>query len=185
MMENNMKSFKHYLTESKKVYEFKVKIAGDLPQGFDKLLKASLSQFNVESMSKTKRTPIQESPVDFPGIKHQEVTLFSIGLSYPTTSPIVKSAITQLLRMEESRVLVRTASEEAEATMNAESMAAPDGKGAVLGTDYEASNHQALVGDKHAMSFLKDLGKSKHGLEEVAIDSPLNVKAKATKGQKA
>jgi hypothetical protein len=185
MMETTMKSFKHYLTESKKIYEFKVKIAGDLPQGFDKALKASLSRFNVESMSKATRTPIQESPVDFPGVKFQEVSIFNVGLSYPTTSPIVKHAIAQILNIEESRVLVRTNSEDAEAVMNAESMLAPDGKGAVLGTDYEASDNQALVGDKHAMSFLKDLGKSKHGLEEVKIDSPLNVKAKATKGQKA
>ena len=183
-METNMKSFKHYLTESKKVYEFKVKIAGDLPQGFDKSLKASLAQFNVESMSKVKRTPIQESPLDFPGIKHVEVTLFNIGLSYPTTSPIVKAAITQVLQMEEGRVLVRTPGEEAEAVMNAESMIAPDGKGALLGTDYEASNNQDLFGDKQTMSFIKELNKNKHGLEEVAIDSPLNVKAKATKGQK-
>lgn len=183
-METNMKSFIQYLTESKKVYEFKIKIAGDLPQGFDKALKASLSQFNVESMSKTNRTPIQESPLDFPGVKHAEVTTFSVGLSYPTTSPVVKSAIAQILRMEESRVLVRTNGEEAEAVLNAESMAVANGKGAVLGTDYEASNNQDLVGDKHTLSFLKDLGKSKHTLEEVSIDSPLNVKAKATKGQK-
>lgn len=183
-METTMKSFKHYLTESKKVYEFKIKIAGDLPQGFDKALKASLSQFNVESMGKSVRTPIQESPMDFPGVKHTEVTTFSVGLSYPTTSPVVKSAIAQILKIEESRVLVRTNGEEAEAVLNAESLQAPDGKGALLDKDYEASDNQALVGDKHAMSFLKDLGKSKHGLEEVAIDSPLNVKPKATKGQK-
>lgn len=183
-METTMKSFKHYLTESKKVYEFKVKIAGDLPQGFDKALKLSLAKFNVESVSKATRTPIQESPVDFPQVKHKEVTVFNVGLSYPTTSPIVKQAISQILNIEESRVLVRTNSEDAEAVMNAESLLAPDGDGALLGTEYEASDNQALVGDKHAMSFLKDLGKSKHGLDEVKIDSPLNVKAKATKGHK-
>lgn len=184
MMETTMKSFKHYLTESKKIYEFKVKIAGDLPQGFDKALKLSLSKFNVESMSKATRTPIQESPVDFPGVKHKEVSLFSIGLSYPTISPIVKQAITQILNIDESCVLVRTAGEESEAMMNMESMKTPTGDNALLGTDYEASNNQDLVGEKQKLSFLKDLGKTKHELEEVKIDSPLNVKAKATKGQK-
>lgn len=183
-METTMKSFKHYLTESKKIYEFKVKIAGDLPEGFDKALKTSLSKFNVESMSKASRTPIQESPIDFPGIKFKEVSVFNVGLSYPTTSPIVKQAIAQVLNIDESRVLVRTNSEDAEAVMNAESMKAPDGQGALLGTDYEASNNQDLVGDKATLSFLKDLGKSKHELEAVNIDSPLNVKAKPAKGQK-
>ena len=183
-METTMKSFKQYLTESKKIYEFKVKIAGDLPDGFDKALKNSLSKFNVESMSKAVRTPIQESPIDFPGVKFKEVSVFNVGLSYPTTSPIVKQAIAQMLNIEESRVLVRTNSEGAEAVMNAESMLAPDGKGALLGTEYESSDNQDLVGEKQKLSFLKDLGKSKHELEEVKIDSPLNVKAKATKGQK-
>ncbi len=183
-METTMKSFKHYLTESKKVYEFKVKIAGDLPDGFDKALKLSLAKFNVESMSKATRTPIQESPIDFPQVKHKEVSVFNVGLSYPTTSPIVKQAIAQVLNIEESRVLVRTNSEDAEAVMNAESMLAPDGKGALLGADYEGSDHQDLVGEKHKLNFLKDLGKTKHELEEVKIDSPLNVKSKATKGQK-
>ena len=183
-METTMKSFKQYLTESKKIYEFKVKIAGDLPDGFDKALKNSLSKFNVESMSKAVRTPIQESPIDFPGVKFKEVSVFNVGLSYPTTSPIVKQAIAQMLNIEESRVLVRTNSGDAEAVMNAESMLAPDGKGALLGTEYESSDNQDLVGEKQKLSFLKDLGKSKHELEEVKIDSPLNVKAKATKGQK-
>lgn len=182
-METTMKSFKHYLTESKKIYEFKVKIAGDLPEGFDKALKASLSKFNVESISKATRTPIQESPIDFPNVHNREVTVFSVGLSYPTTSPVVKQVISQMLNIDESFVLVRTNSEDAEAVMNAESMKAADGKDALLGKDYEASNHQDLVGEKQKLSFLKELGKTKHELEEVKVDSPLNVKAKATKGQ--
>lgn len=179
-----MKSFTEYLTESKKIYEFKVKVAGDLPKDFDKGLKSSLSKFNVERISKAKRTPIQESPMDFPGIKFQEVSVFDVTLSYPTTSPVIKQAISHLLKVDESRVLVRTNGEEAEAVLNAESMIAPDGKGSLLGTDYENSDNQHLVGEKHSMSFLKDLAKSKHELEEVTIDSPLNVKPKATKGQK-
>ena len=49
-MEATMKSFKEYLTESKKVYEFKVKIAGDIPKDFANNLKIALAQFNVESI---------------------------------------------------------------------------------------------------------------------------------------
>ena len=161
-----MKSFKEYLTESKKIYEFKVKFAGQLPSGFEKNLKNVLSKFNVESISKAKRTPIQESPMDFPGVKFSEVSVFDVVLTYPTTSPIVKQAISQMLKVEESRVLVRTAGEEAEAGLNAGSMEAPDGKGALLGKDYEASNNQDLVGEKQKLNFLKELSKEKHNLEQ-------------------
>ena len=182
-MENNMKSFKHYLTESKKIYEFKVKIAGDLPQGFDKQLKACLSQFNVESCSKATRTPIQESPIDFPQAKFKEISVFNVCLSYPTTSPIVKQAIAQMLQIDESLVLVRTNSEDAEAVMNAEGMKMPGDGEALLDKDYEASNNQDIVGDKHTLSFLKGLAKTKHELEEVKGVNP-ELFPKAKKGQK-
>jgi hypothetical protein len=183
-METTMKSFKEYLTESKKIYEFKIKIAGDIPSGYDKIIKSALSQFNVESVSKPKRTPIQESPIDFPNVKFSEVSVFDVVLSYPTTSQVVASALNNALKIDETRVLVRTLGEDAEARLNANSMLAPDGKGALLGTDYESSNNQELVGEKQKLSFLKSLAGNKHELEEVSIDSPLNVKAKpATKGQ--
>jgi hypothetical protein len=183
-METTMKSFKEYLTESKKIYEFKVKIAGDIPAGYDKIIKSALSQFNVESVSKAKRTPIQESPIDFPNHKHSEVSVFDITLTYPTTSPVIASALHNALKVDQTRVLVRTLGEDSEAKLNSESMLAPSGKDAMLDKDYDASNHQDLVGEKQKLNFLKSLAKDKHELSEVSIDSPLNVKAKpATKGQ--
>ena len=183
-METTMKSFKEYLTEGKKIYEFKVKIAGDIPSGYEKLIKSALSQFNVESVSKPKRTPIQESPIDFPNVKFSEVSVFDVVLSYPTTSQVVAGALNNALKVGEYRVLVRSLGEDAEAKLNAESMIAPSGKDALLGKDYEASNHQELVGEKQKLNFLKSLAKDKHELSEVSIDSPLNVKAKSpTKGQ--
>ena len=36
------KLFSEYLTESKRVFEFKVKIAGELPEGFKKKVKMDL-----------------------------------------------------------------------------------------------------------------------------------------------
>ena len=39
-----MKTFKEYLAESKKLYSFKIKIAGDLPEGFKENLKDRLEQ---------------------------------------------------------------------------------------------------------------------------------------------
>ena len=37
-----MKTFKEYLAESKKVYSFKVKVAGELPEKFQETLKTHL-----------------------------------------------------------------------------------------------------------------------------------------------
>ena len=183
-METTMKSFKEYLTESKKIYKFKIKIAGDLPPGFENDVKAGLDKFDVQSISKPKRTPIQESPIDFPNVKFSEISIFDVVLNYPTTSQVVKEALVQAIRVNESKILVRTLGEEAEATMNSQFMAKPDGKGALLGTDYEASDHQELVGEKRAMSFLKDLNATKHELEEVTgTNDQLFVKGKTETAQ--
>jgi hypothetical protein len=180
MMGTTMKSFKEYLTESKKIYEFKIKIAGDLPPGFEKDVKLGLDKFDVQSISKPKRTPIQESPIDFPNVKFSEVSVFDVALNYPTTSQVVKEALAQAIRVSESKILVRTLGEESEAVLNATSMMVPDGKDALLGTDYEKSDNQELVGDKRVMSFLKDLNATKHELEEVTgTNDQLFVKGQA------
>jgi hypothetical protein len=180
-METTMKSFKEYLTESKKIYEFKIKIAGDLPPGFENDVKLGLDKFDVQSISKPKRTPIQESPIDFPNVKFSEISVFDVVLNYPTTSQVVKEALAQAIRVNESKILVRTLGEEAEATMNGQFMAKPDGKGSLLNTPEleQVPGAQELVGEKRVMSFLKDLNATKHDLEEVTgTNDQLFVKGK-------
>lgn len=60
-----MKSFNEYLTESKKTYEFKIKIAGDLAEGFKDKLKGAMERFSIVKMDNGKRLPIAETHLDF------------------------------------------------------------------------------------------------------------------------
>jgi len=171
-METIMKSFKDYLTESKKPYEFKVKIAGEIPADFATNLKVALSKFRVESISKAKRTPIQESPIDFPNVKFTEVTVFDLAINYPSNSVIVHEAIVNLLGCESTHVVVRTIGEEAETALNTEhlrkleTMTDKEASEALLNQPYAPQNHQDLVGEEHKLNFLKELGADKHGLKE-------------------
>ena len=41
-----MKNFKDYLAESERTYNYRIKIVGDLPQGFYNSLKGKLDQFD-------------------------------------------------------------------------------------------------------------------------------------------
>jgi hypothetical protein len=154
-----MKSFKEYLTESKKVYEFKVKIAGDCPKDCTEKIKLALSQYQLESCSGGKRTPIQERQVDFPEHTNVNVTVFDVCTCYPATSLQVKNAIAETLKMSGALIKVRNAMEERELAIN-NANAAKSGK-SVLEADYENEDNQKLVGDKHTMSLLKELGKNK------------------------
>ena len=70
-----MKSFKEYLTESKKTYDFRIKIAGDLPEGADSMMKTALEKYGVENYKKLSKTMVQEHPLDFPQLKNISVNV--------------------------------------------------------------------------------------------------------------
>jgi hypothetical protein len=160
-----MKSFKEYLTESKKVYEFKVKIAGDVPADCNSKIKGALAQFCVGSVSSGKSTPIQERQTDFPAHKNVSVTVYDITTDYPATSLQIRDKIAEQVGILLSDLMVRNLKEEEEYEVN-HAHDVKTGK-AFVGTDYEASNHQEIVGEKHTMNLLKELGKVKHQPEPV------------------
>jgi hypothetical protein len=160
-----MKSYKDYLTESKKVYEFKIKLAGDYEKAGDKI-KAALAQYKVEKCSAGKRLPIAETHVDFPEIKNTNVTIFEVCTAYPTNSQTVRALVAERCGCSLDCVRVRTPLEEAEHALNH----ANDEKTgeALLGKDYEDNKEgQKVVGEKHKLSLIKELSKMKHGGEQV------------------
>ena len=174
-----MKSFKEYLTESKKVYEFKVKIAGDCPKDCTEKIKLALSQYQLESCSGGKRTPIQERQVDFPEHANVNVTVFEVCTCYPATSLQIKNSIAETLKMSGALIKVRNAMEERELAIN-NANAVKSGK-SVLEADYEKEDNQKLVGDKHTMSLLKELGKSKSvGEQKKGINDTILAKSVPT-----
>ena len=155
-----MKSFKQYLAESKKTYQFKVKVAAETTKDFATLVKAALSPFELTSCSAGKTSPIQERQIDFPEERNVSVTYYDIETAYPATSVQVKDAIAEATGLPQSIIVVRTLAEEEECALNHKyDTSFGDG---VLGHDYPASNNQEAFGDKHTMSFLKDLSKTKH-----------------------
>jgi hypothetical protein len=155
-----MKSFKEYLTESKKVYEFKVKIAGECPSDCSSQIKSSLAQFHVASVSAGKRTPIQERHSEFPEHKNVNMTVFDVTTDYPATSLQIRDMLSAHLGMPLSNVKVKSLAEELEHEINHQHDKRT-GK-AIIGTPTEASDHSDLVGEKHKMNFLQELNKEKH-----------------------
>jgi len=162
---NIMKSFTEYLTESKKTYEFKVKVAGDLEEGFVEKLKTAMERFSVVKLSKGKRTPITETPLDFPELKNVSVTNFDVEINYPTTTQVLENYISQVCGCSLGLIRVRTAGQAAEDFQETENRKEAE-KPLIGQCDFPDSNHQDLVGEKKVSSFLKDLSKTKHGGEQ-------------------
>ena len=156
-----MKTFKEYLSESKKVYNFKIKVAGDLPESFQDSLKNSLERCKVIKLEKLNTTPIQALPLDFPTKKNAEVHIFEVICEYPITAPEITNDI-KMLGLDEDCFRVRGSGEpsEIDQALNKE-IINPDGL--LTDSQYkEAPNakHKDYFGDDFNKGFLKDLEKS-------------------------
>jgi hypothetical protein len=161
-----MKSFKDYLTEGKKTYAFKVKVAGELPEKFSENLKTCMERFSVIKVSNGKRTPISETPLDFPNLSNKEVTIFEVEVNYPTTPQVLHAYISQLCGVREECVKVRTGNEPSEMYQEEMGEKKEEYKPLIGQCDYEEENNQNLVGEQGKMTLLKDLLKTKNAGEQ-------------------
>lgn len=81
-----MNSLTDYITESSKQYEYRVKVAGELPTENLTYFKQSLAKFDLQSVTEPKTTPITKNPMGFPDLENVELNIFDIILNYPANS---------------------------------------------------------------------------------------------------
>jgi len=171
-----MKSFKEYLAESKKVYHFKVKVAGELPEGFQDSLKNRLDRYDIVNLEEIAKTPIQKLPLDFPEMENSEVTVYEVITEYPLTPPEVEKYVTEL-GLSANRVRVRGSAEPSELRqieMQAEDEDDKDKSALLNDSEYsEASeiDHKDYYGEEFTTGFLQDLMKAqKERIKELEHD---------------
>ena len=102
-----MKTFAQFLTESEKTYKFFIRVAGEVPEGFEDKMEASLNKYEVKSLSSPKRTPISEKPLDFPQLQNMEVTHWEAELKYPTTAHMLEQYLCAGCDCPHSHLIVR------------------------------------------------------------------------------
>lgn len=162
-----MSLLKQYIAESVKTYNFKIKIAGDLKEDTVEKMTAAMKKYDCDGIGKGKRTPIQETPLDFPEMKNTHVTIFDITCRYPVTSHVLTQYLAEKLQMSASCIRVRNPGEEAEVELNALAIGrvGKSSTEALLNQPYEDNDNQATVGEKQKLNFLQELGKVKHAGE--------------------
>lgn len=85
-----MKPFAHYLAESTKTFDYRIKICGEVDAEFLKSFKEQLKKFDPAKISEPKTTPVQARPADFPGQTNQRVTIIDGCFRYPATPPQIE-----------------------------------------------------------------------------------------------
>jgi NACalpha-BTF3-like transcription factor len=150
-----MKSFKQLLQESQKTYKFKIRVAGELPEGFEDRFKTHMKKFEVVNMGAGKRAPITERPLDFPQLQNIEVTTYEVEVKYPTTSHILEQYIVQNCMVPHSHVTVRGEFDPIEEQQSQEE---PTEYQTLLTTeDMGGVSDQPNVGTNRVMDLLKEL----------------------------
>ena len=152
-----MRSFKEYLTESVKKYDFRIKVAQECTTDNEAKMKGLLERFGVADFSKKGKTPIQQLPLDFPKIKNAEVSIYEVSLSYPTTSNELHKYLTAEMGINENYMVVRSPAEPTE-----EYQAPAEKREGALLTDSEYkeapnAKFDDYYGEKYNTSFLKQL----------------------------
>ena len=90
-----MKNFLQHLTDSKKTYEFAIKIADIDPADIIDRLKAALDAYGLESLSKPKRLPIKASDIDFPSLTNCQLYLMDAVLTYPVNDAQLRAIVAE------------------------------------------------------------------------------------------
>ena len=156
-----MKTFREYLAECKKLYSFKIKVAGELPENFESDIKERLEKYKVITFEKMSTTPVQKVPLDFPHLENKEVTIYDVVLEYPVTSPEIVSEMAGI-GINDDCFRVRGSGEPSEIdqiTMQVE----PTGDAVLNDSTYsetEKIKHKDYFGNDFNRGFLKDLEKT-------------------------
>ena len=167
-----MSTFKDYLTESTKSYDYKIKIAGE-PKDIDKnALESALQKFDLASMSAGKSTPIMTLPLDFPRLSNEQVTIFDVTTNYPESPRVMHEYLSDLLRIPMTHIVVKKPGEPSEEYQD-EMQVAKKSEYANKLHDIEYKdapkvNADEHTGDKYNMGLLKELLKDR----EVNKDAP-------------
>jgi len=159
-----MKSFRTYLTESHKTYDFKVRIACDLPDDLLDKVKSVLEAYKVSSVSKPRRLPIQETP-EFPNCGPVAISIMDISLHYPCNDEQVRTLIAERAGIAQSYIKVTPANSPYEAVADGREVSNLDGKeGQSVLMQHEMKAQpvdKSMVGDVDVANILKELEETR------------------------
>ncbi len=123
-------------------------------------LESALQKYDVKSMSKPKKTPITEHPMDFQTLQNQEVFIMDTELNYPVTAYQLYEYISQTVGVPASHLVVINQDHPEE--MAREEAINEEEYESVLETDYDDSNNaKDNFGDEYNENMLKAIESRK------------------------
>jgi len=173
-----MSTFKDYLTESTKSYDYKIKVAGTIADDFASRMETALQKFEVAKMSAGKKTPIMTLPLDFPQLSNESVTIFDVTTNYPVAVNTLKEYLADYMNINASLIVVRKPGEPTE-EYQADMQIGQKSEYANKLLDIEMKDApkvkaEDFYGDKYNMGLLRELMKSKKEVPAMADEDNKN-----------
>jgi len=164
-----MKSLQEYLTESKKDYEYRIKIAGELSKEQIDEIKRGFAQFDMTQISEIAKTPVTKSPYDFPNLENVEVSIFDVKFNYPAGQQSIQQ-IAETAGVNIDHVVVTGTAFDESMSAELEMQADNSGDEPLLEKDYpEQDAEQKKASEAYGDSFLsmvKELETRKYEIEK-------------------
>ncbi len=151
-----MKAFKQYLVESKRTFDFRVRIADhDLPNETLDKIERGLMAFDLADITKPKNQPIAYTR-EFHALGPVGRKQFEVKLNYPTSPEVIRANIHNNTGIPTCCIVVRGVMED---EINASELHAHPEESLTAGVDTykEDDQAQAHVGMKRVDSLLKEL----------------------------
>jgi hypothetical protein len=173
------RSFVHYVAERKTEYKYILKFAVDeMTDIMIDQLEAGLAKYDVKSASSFRKTPIQESPLDFPNVKNTAVFICNLTLGYPGSLDFLRTYICNCMAISPACLAVYSENDprqiETDLYIDRNSDEYKKKYKTRLGSDPEETGDKDLYGEKYNVSFLKELEKVRKERESITVNNPLS-----------
>lgn len=169
------KSFVSYVAETKQEYVYHLKFAVfEMTDMMIDCLEESLKKYEIKSASSFRKSPIQESPLDFPNVKNTPVFICDLVLGYPASLDFLRTYICNSLGISPELLVVYSENDprqiETDLYIDRNSPEYRKNYKTRLGSDYEEVEdaEEEKYGEKYNTDFLKEL-------EKVRKERPLNI----------
>ena len=177
-MTEEKKSFVSYVAETKTEYNYVLKFAvHDMTDKMIDCLETCLKKYELKTASAFKKTPIQESPLDFPNVKNTAVYICKITMGYPASLDFLKIYVCNSLGISPALLAVYSECDprQIETDLYVD-RTSPEYKAKYktrLGSEYEDKEHPAY-GAEYNIGFLQELEKVRKEREITIALNPLS-----------
>jgi len=173
------KTFAGYVAEAKTEFKYVLKFAvSEMTDSMIDVLEASLSRYDLKKASSFRKTPIQESPLDFPNVKNMPVHICDVTMGYPASLDFLRNYICNQMGIAEACVAVYSENDprqiETDLYIDRSSPEYKQKYKTRLGSDPEETGDKSLYGETYNTGFLQELAKVQKEREVTTVDNPLS-----------